>query len=154
MALTDLPNEPQPRQKSPLQTLLPFTTVGLIIAALYVAWTFYSRAEANRQAQERIDAEQVEKRKRVVHQIYGSGGVKFSTFGADNGVLRRGESTHLCYGVVNAKTVKIEPPVGEEVKPTYRHCVDIKPQKTTTYTITATDEKGHNESQAVTIRVQ
>lgn len=154
MSLTDVPNEPpQKPSRSVLRSLLPFTTVGVILAALYVAWTFYSRAQANREAQEQIDAKQAEARKRVVNQIYGSGGVKFSTFGADNGSLRSGESTRLCYGVLNAKTVKIEPSVGEELTPTYHHCMDVKPAKTTTYTITATDDKGQSESRTLTIQV-
>jgi hypothetical protein len=154
MAITD--PSPPPREgahKSFLSKILPFTTVGVIIAALYVAWTFYSRYQGNKQAMQRIQAEHEVARKRVVDQIYGSGEIRFTTFGADSGLLKRGERTELCYGVVNAKNVKVDPPVGE-TKPSYHHCIEIAPEKTTTYTITADDGAGHSKSESLTIRVQ
>lgn len=153
MSLTDLPEQPEQPPRSPLRALLPYTTAALIVAALYVAWTFYSRYESNRKAQEAIQAEKEQARKRVVEQIYGSGEIKFTTFGADSGVLKRGETTQLCYGVVNAKTVKLDPPV-EQAKPTYYHCVEIAPKTTTTYTITAADGKGNSKSQSITVQVK
>ena len=153
MALTDAPLPPEQKHKSGLRRILPFTTIGVIIAALYVAWTFYSRYESNKQAMQRIQAEREAARKRVVDQIYGSGEIRFTTFGADSGFLKRGETTELCYGVVNAKNVKVDPPVGE-TKPSYHHCLAIAPKKTTTYTITADDGAGHSKSESITIRVQ
>lgn len=145
--------QPEKTPHSLLQALLPYTTVAVIVAALYVAWTFYSRYESNRKAQQAIQAEKDEARKRIVDQVYGSGEIKFSTFAADSGVLKRGESTQLCYGVENAKTVKIDPPV-EQAKPTYYHCVEIAPKTTTTYTITAEDGKGKSKSESLTIQVK
>ncbi len=154
MAIIDSSPPPHERaHKSFLSKILPFTTVGVIIAALYVAWTFYSRYESDKEAMQRIQAEREAARKRVVDQIYGSGEVRFSTFGADSGFLKRGEKTELCYGVVNAKNVKVDPPVGE-TKPSYHHCIEIAPKKTTTYTITADDGAGHSKSESITIHVQ
>ncbi len=153
MSLTDVPDSQPPSQRSGLRAVLPYTTIALVLAALYVAWTFYSRAESNRQAQEAIAAKKEEARKRVVDQIYDSGEIKFSTFSADTGLLHRGETTQLCYGVVNATAVKLDPPVAE-IKPSYRHCVEIAPKTTTTYTITAEDGKGNSKSESLTIRVQ
>ena len=152
MILTDAPNEtPQP-PRSGLRALLPYTTVLMILAALYVAWTFYSRHESNRQAQAEIEAKQEEARKHVVDTIYGSGEIKFSVFGADRGVLHHGETTHLCYGVVNATAVKLDPPVAQIV-PSYHHCIEVSPKKTTTFTITAEDAKGNSKSESITVRV-
>jgi ABC-type transport system involved in cytochrome bd biosynthesis fused ATPase/permease subunit len=146
-------NQPEPTPQSHLRALLPYTTVALIIAALYVAWTFYSRYESNRKAQEALQASKEEARKRVVDQVYGTGEIRFTTFGADSGVLRRGETTQLCYGVVNAKTVKLDPPV-EQAKPSYHHCVEVAPKTTTTYTITAEDGRGNTKSESITIQVK
>ncbi len=146
-------NGPEKTGRSPLQALLPYTTVAVVLAALYVAWTFYSRYESNRKAQQAIQAEKDQARKRIVDQVYGSGEIKFSTFAADSGVLKPGESTQLCYGVENAKTVKIDPPV-EQAKPTYYHCVEIAPKTTTTYTITAQDGKGNSKSESLTVQVR
>ena len=153
MPLTDAPNEPEPTRKRGLSAVLPYTTIALIIAALYVAWTFYSRYESNKKAEAEIAAKKADAEKRVADQIFGSGEIKFTTFGATSGVLKRGETAQLCYGVVNAKTVRLDPPV-EEAKPTYHHCVDIAPDKTTTYTITAEDAKGNKKSESVTVQVK
>lgn len=153
MSLTDTPNDPSPNGPPPARSILRYTTVAIIIVALYVAWTFYSRYESNRSERQAIEAKKVEARKRVVDEIYGSGAVSFSTFSADTGILKRGESTELCYGVVNATTVKIDPPV-EQLKPSYRHCIEISPKVTTTYTITATDAKGNSKSQSLRIEVR
>ena len=146
-------NQPEKASRSPLQALLPYTTVAVVIAALYVAWTFYSRYESNRKAEQAIQAQKDAARKQIVEQVYGSGEIKFSTFSADSGVLKRGESTQLCYGVENAKTVKIDPPI-EQAKPTYYHCVEITPKTTTTYTITAQDAKGNSKSESLTVQVR
>ena len=153
MPLAEAPEEREPERRSTLQRMLPFTTVAIVIAALYVGWTFYSRYESNRQSEQAIQAQREEARKRQVEQIYGSGEIKFTTFGADSGVLARGETTQLCYGVLNAKTVKLDPPV-EQAKPSYHHCVEIAPKKTTTYTITASDEKGNSKSESITVQVK
>lgn len=153
MSLTDAPKDPPPSQRSPLRAILPYTTVALVLALLYVAWTFYSRAKSNQEALEAIAVKKQEARKRVVDQIYGSGGINFSTFSADSGLLHRGETTELCYGVVNATAVRLNPPIAE-IKPSYRHCLEIAPKTTTTYTITAEDGKGNSKSESLTIRVQ
>lgn len=153
MALTDAPQETPRPQGRGLRAVLPYTTVLLILAALYVAWTFYSRHESSREAQAAIEAKKQAERKRVSDLIYGSGEVSFSTFGADSGLLHAGESTELCYGVVNATAVKLDPPIAD-IKPSYHHCLEIAPKKTTTYTITAQDAKGNSKSESVTVRVQ
>lgn len=136
-----------------VRKIFPYTTVALIIAALYVGWTFYSRHEANRRAQEELAARQADARKRVVDQYYGSGEIRIPTFLADDGVLKPGQTTHLCYGVVNAVSVKLDPPV-EALKPTYRHCIDIAPKKTTTYTLTAFNAAGKSKSVSLEVRVE
>jgi Tfp pilus assembly protein PilE len=153
MALTDAPEEKPRAPGFRLRAVLPFTTVALILAILYVAWTFYSRSESTKRAQAEIEAKKQASEKRVADQIFGDGQVSFSTFNADSAHLHRGETTQLCYGVVNATTVTIDPPV-EQLKPTYRHCLDIAPKKTTTYTITATDSKGNKKSDSVTVHVE
>lgn len=153
MSLTQPPNEPDRKQRSPLRAMLPYTTVAMIIAALYVAWTFYSRYEANRTAAQAIQNKKAEENKQFVNEVYGSGEVKFTTMTADSGTLAPGQTTQLCYGVVNAKSVKIDPPV-EQLKPSYHHCFEVAPKKTTTYTITAEDGAGHTKSESLSIQVK
>ncbi len=154
MALTDARPEPEQKPKRGLSAILPYTTVAMVLAILYVAWTFYSRHESAKQAEQSLQAKHEQQQQKVAQQIFGSGEIKFTVFSADNGHLKRGETTQLCYGVLNAKTLKLDPPPTEEVKPTARHCVEVAPQTTTTYTLTAANDKGETQTQKLTIAVQ
>jgi hypothetical protein len=55
--------------------------------------------------------------------------------------------------VVNAVSVKLDPPV-EPLKPTYRHCIEIAPKTTTTYTLTAFNAKGQSKSVSLEVKVR
>ena len=152
MPITDVPGDaPQP-PKSIFQKLLPFTTVAMVLAMLYAGWTFYSRHQDSAKMQQEIDDKQQAARKKVVDKVFGSGEILFSNFSVDNGHLKPGETTQLCYGVENAKTLKLDPPV-EPVKPSYHHCLEIAPKKTTTYTLTADDGAGHTKSLSLEVTV-
>ncbi len=140
--------------ESRLRSILPFTSIAVIIAAVWLAWVFYSRYESSRQAARALAAKEQEKRKQVIDEVYGSGEIRFQNFSADNGFLKRGQSTELCYGVVNATSIKVTPPVGEDVKPMYHHCIEIAPKRTTTYTMTAYNAKGESKSVSLTIQVR
>lgn len=156
MAPTHEPDPLQEPAKAPgsvLRKLLPLTTAGVLIAALYVAWTFYSRHQSEIAAQQAAAAKEQARRERTVSAVFGSGEILFSTFSADSGLLRPGQHTQLCYGLENAKTVKLDPPIAQ-IKPSYRNCLEIAPKTTTTYTITADDGKGHTKSESLTVRVQ
>jgi hypothetical protein len=145
-------HEPSPGVDSRLKRFLPYTTVALIIAILYVGYTFYSRHEADVQAQAQIDAKQEAARKQTVQAVFGDGEIRFTSFSINTRSLRSGQTAQLCFGVVNATSVKMDPPV-EKLKPTYQHCFDISPKKTTTYTITAEDGKGHSKSESLELPV-
>ncbi len=153
MSLIDQTNDPGSQPKSPLKSILPYTTVLTIIVALYVAWVMFSRHQATIDAEKATEEQKAEAQKRVNDQIFGSGEVKFTTFEAADAAVQPGQTTELCYGVVNAASVKIDPPI-EEIKPSSRHCMEIAPKKTTTYTITAADSKGNSKTLSLTIRVK
>ena len=75
------------------------------------------------------------------------------SFAADPGVVRPGGSVLLCYGVANASTAKMEPPV-EGVRLAFTHCVEAFPRKTTSYTLTAGDKSGKTVSASLTVAVR
>lgn len=77
---------------------------------------------------------------------------KILTFYARDPVVIEGGNTVLCYGVSDAHTVRIDPPV-EAVWPAMSHCIDVHPKATTTYTLTAEAPDGKAVTQAVTIRI-
>ena len=58
----------------------------------------------------------------------------------------------LCYGVENAASVRIEPPV-EQLKPGYNRCIDVTPARTTTYRLVVEGVNGGTLSESVTVEV-
>lgn len=79
-------------------------------------------------------------------------GARILQFYARDPVLPRGEKSVLCYGVDNAKTVRIEPAV-DRVWPTLSRCIEIAPTQSTTYTLTAEGADGKPVAQSVTVSV-
>jgi hypothetical protein len=63
-----------------------------------------------------------------------------------------GGTTLLCYGVSNAKSVRIDPPV-DGVSPALSRCVEVRPKGETKYTLTAEGSDQKAVSQSVTVRV-
>jgi hypothetical protein len=138
---------------SPLKKLLPFTTAGVLLAAIYAGYILYSRSSENREAAEKARQQEVAGEQRTV-DAYGGGRVKVLNFTLSSGMIHRGEKINVCYGVSNAKTVNIDPKPDSEVWPSISRCVEASPKKDTTYTLTATDEKGQSESKSLEVKVK
>jgi hypothetical protein len=84
---------------------------------------------------------------------YGGTGVKILQFYARDGVLNEGQSTLICYGVLNARSMTIEPPLSG-VGVSLNRCVEAAPKRNTTYVLTAEGENGKTVSASFTIRLQ
>lgn len=138
-----------------MRRVFRYTWLVLIIVALGVAWIFYVRWQTNRdidaRAAQKAAAEQKEKAKQTVEMM---GGSKFDIldFYAAPGAVRRGDSFQLCYGVSNAASVKLDPPVGS-VWPSADRCISVTPKKTATYTLIAADSAGHAKTASLTVTV-
>ena len=81
------------------------------------------------------------------------GPVKILQFYASVGALTSGEKALLCYGVENARSVRISPAI-PEVYPSVSHCVEIVPEHTTHYMILAEGFDGRVATQSFTLMVQ
>jgi hypothetical protein len=134
-----------------IRRLLPFTTAALVLALLYVAWTFYSRWNRNRSIEQAAEAEKARANAEIVRKYAGD--LKILSFYTTAGTIRRGEKTLLCYGVASAAKVRIEPGV-EPVKPSLSRCVEVSPAADTSYTLTAEDETGHSVTASLPILVR
>jgi hypothetical protein len=147
--------EPVPNQKPFWKNPLVYTGTLVLLVAFYVGWIVFSRWNENRALEQRArDAaakKQQEQDRETVEKMGGSELAIQSFYG--NAAIRRGETALLCYGVANAKKVTLEPQ-SNPVWPSYSRCVDVKPTKTTTYTLTASDDAGHSVSQTLTVKVQ
>ena len=116
---------------------------------LYDAWVFYSRGERAREVErQRAEKESAEAR-RTLDLI---GGLRILDLYAVPGAIQRGKSARLCYSVVGAKTVRMEPEVSG-VYPAFSHCVEIAPKQDTVYTLFAEDEAGHSINRNVSVQV-
>lgn len=87
----------------------------------------------------------------IVTSVGASGPAKITQFYAEP-VVAKGETAKLCYGVENAKTVTLEPPV-EKVWPSIARCIPVDPSKADLYKLTATGEDGNFVSQTLRIKV-
>ena len=137
-----------------IRRLLPFTTVALVIALVYVGWIFFSRWQANRNvAAVRREKTQREAAadQRVLQQL-GGNELKILSFSAEPGVVRPGGRVLFCYGVLNAASVHIDPHM-EDLAPALSQCFYGHPRRTTDYTITAQNKAGHSVSARLLVRV-
>ena len=147
---------PQPEPKSILKSPLLYSSIVLAAAALIVGWIFFSRWLENRQIEQKTAQQQAQKQlenDRAALQQFGGKELAIQEFYAIPGAIQRGEKTQLCYGVANAKTVKLEPQ-SNPVWPSYSRCVDVSPTKDTTYTLTIEDAVGNTKSQTVEVKVR
>ena len=142
--------------KSPWKSPLLYSSIVLGFAFLVVAWILYSRWEGNRLIDRRSREEKSQKQAendRVALEQLGGKELAIQNFYATAGAIRRGETVQLCYGVANAKTVKLEPQENP-VWPSYAHCVDVAPTKDTTYTLTIADAAGNTRTQTLEVMVR
>jgi hypothetical protein len=148
--------EPVSDRKSILKNPLLYSSAILGVALLTIVYVMISRWQDARTrerqaAQERAEKQQ-EQDKMAVEQL---GGKDFAilSFYASPPTVRRGESTQLCYGVSNAKKVRLEPQT-QPVWPSVARCVDVSPSKSTTYTLTIEDAAGRTQSQNIDVKVR
>jgi hypothetical protein len=129
---------------------------AVVIVLLYVAYTFWSRQTENAdlafKQQAARSAQQRESDAAAVEELGGSD-FKIIAFYASPGLIHRGDTVDMCYGVSNAKAVKLDPPEAN-VWPSANRCMQVTPKKTTTYTLTADDGKGNTTNQQITITVK
>jgi len=132
-----------------------YSAIVLLVVAVVVGWILFSRWSDNKQI-ERHDAQQKQEKQRQSDRAaldqMGGKTLDIQAFYANPGAVHRGETVQLCYGVANAKTVKLEPQENA-VWPSYARCVDVKPTKTTTYTLTIDDGAGNTKTQSLEVKV-
>lgn len=143
--------DPQPRTGVRNYLIVSWSLVG-VVALLYIGWLFLSRRQENRDLEQRA-AEQ--KRAADQRSVDFLGGDRFDilSFYASPGIIRRGDSAKLCYGVSNATSVRLDPPAGE-VWPSYSRCLTVSPQKSTAYTLTAEDSAGNTKTSTLRLEVR
>jgi hypothetical protein len=152
----DMPAQPETKPRSVFKNPQLYSCVVLIGAALAVSWILFSRWEQTRQFERRTlekrTAQQLEQDRVALEQMGGKE-LAIQNFYAVPGVIHRGQSVQLCYGVANATSVKLEPQPNA-VWPSYSRCVNVTPSKTTIYTLTVTDAAGNSKTQNLQVEVR
>jgi hypothetical protein len=149
-------DQPEPQKKSILKNPFLYSGVALAIVVLVVGWILVARWLENRGIEQRAKEERTEKQAeqdRAALEQFGGKELAIQNFYASPGTVHRGESTQLCYGVANAKTVKLEPQ-SNPVWPSYSRCVDVTPTKSTTYILTVADSAGNTKTATVEVKVR
>jgi hypothetical protein len=148
--------EPEPQSKPLFKNPRLYTSAAIVIVAFVVGWIFFSRWFENRAIENREKQERTQKQleqDRVTLEQLGGKELAIQNFYATPGMVRRGETVQICYGVANAKTVTLEPQ-SNPVWPSHSRCVDVKPAKTTTYTLTIADASGNTKTQTLEVQVR
>jgi len=78
--------------------------------------------------------------------------VRITHFYASPPVLEPGRHATVCYGVENARAVRLDPPV-EELRPAYNRCFQVAPPRDTTYTLVAEGHDGKTVSASFELKV-
>lgn len=136
-----------------IRKLLPYATAGVVLAASYTVYVFGSRSLENRRFEAAAAEAARVKAQREIAQIYGDGQLKIIEFYAAPGLISRGQKALVCYGTVNAKSVRLEPAV-EPMYPALSRCFEVAPPRDTRYTLFAEDAQGHTAKESFVLQVK
>lgn len=128
--------------------------VAAVIALAYLGYVFLARRTADQRYAEshQLTGPSAEQNAKFA-STYGGSALKITQFLARDAVIVEDQTTVLCYGVLNAKSVRIEPPVGD-IYPALNRCVDVSPQHDTKYTLTAEGNDGKTATAEFTLAVK
>lgn len=148
----DDPHSGHPQPRSPFRNPLLYTSLLVLAALIYAASIFFVRWQGARDLADQEKAKKAAEDQKIVESL---GGNRFEILGfyAAPGIIRRGEAADLCYGVSNARVVRIEP-AGGETWPSFSRCIKISPAEDTTYTLTVDDGNGNTKTETLTIQVR
>ena len=128
-----------------MKALVRIMWVPVLISLLYTGWVFWQRHnEANQPPPARVERDPL--------AAYGKT-LKIVQFYTGTGEIPAGGKALLCYGVVNATAVRLDPPV-ESVWPAVSRCFNVKPSRTTRYTLTAEGADHASVSESLEIVVK
>jgi hypothetical protein len=119
-------------------------------AVTWLAWIYASRAISTLRWT-RDHSRSAPENPEFARTYFGTD-LKILQFYAREGTVTEGNRTVLCYGVLNAKSVQLDPPVAD-VYPALNRCVEAAPGHETRYTLTAEGQDGRSISAALTVGV-
>ena len=135
-----------------IRRLQAFLWVASAVAVAYTGWVFTGRIVDH----ERLEERSLRKKpptSEEFERIYGGDDLRILQFYARDGEIRPGQETLLCYGVLHATKLRIEPRV-EGMRPSVNRCLTIAPEQTTTSMLHAEGAKAAKATASVTVVVK
>src|SRR4051794_21418926 len=105
--------------------------VALAVVLAQLGWTWLQRHDADLRLRRWLDG-----RRSHSVSVPDNGAVRIDQFYARAAEILDGENDVICYGVRNANTVRLEPPV-ENLTPALVRCFWVEPRQDTTYRLVA-----------------
>jgi hypothetical protein len=140
------------QEKMNAKRILRWTWLPVGAAVLYAAAVMGMRWQASRAWEEDTRQRQADADRKIVER-YGDGELKVLMFYANPALVDAGGKTLLCYGVANATSVRIDPPV-QGVGPSLSRCVEVRPATSTEYKLVATGRSEQEASSSVQVDVR
>ncbi len=125
--------------------------MAFVVALLGLGWTWLQRHEGNLRMERARQASRRHAERAAVEDIGTA--VRITQFYARTGEMTDAERNIICYGVRNAKTVRLDPPV-ENLAPSLSRCFWIEPKQDTTYTLFAEGTDGSQDSASFQVYVK
>ena len=127
--------------------------VALTLAVLSTGWTFLGRYLTDARWKQRTHSAGATVRETEFERTYGGSNLRIVQFYARDGVLLEGRRTVICYGVLNARAVRLDPPIAD-LSPSLNRCIEAAPERDTRYTLTAESAAGQTLSASFEIAVK
>ena len=125
--------------------------IALGIGGTYPGWIWLERHSGDVRLARMLQARHI---RRDPPQQAGSGtAVRITQFYAISGEMTDAERNTICYGVENAKSVRMEPPV-EHVWPTAARCFWVAPRQDTEYRLIADGFDGSQRTESFVVHVK
>ena len=121
----------------------------LVIGALYDGAIFYGRWRSGRNAENARAAKEAADAQRTVDAL-GGGGLRILNFYAATSSAGPGSHEEICYGVMGAKTVRLEPAVAV-MWPAISRCLTVPRPKNAKYKLIAEDAAGHSVTKTLLV---
>jgi len=124
-----------------LTKLVRIMWVPVLLAVLYTGWIFWQRHREAQPAGVEHDPMAAYGKNVKILQFYGPR------------EIAPGGKALVCYGVVNAMAVRLDPPV-EKVWPAVSRCFEVRPAESTRYTLIAEGAEHTRVSESIEIAVK
>jgi hypothetical protein len=119
------------------------------IAFANLAWVWLARHDSNLRLERRLDA----RRHTALLNSSSASRVKITQFYATSAEITDNDHATICYGVEDARSVRLEPAVAT-LSPALTRCFWVEPRQDTTYRLTAEGDAGDADQSSFRLRVK